>query len=95
MKLEKRVEAQRKIMDSLTAQIKDLTEENNKLRTQNADLKFTVAKAESAYKEYKSLIDELLELKEKYSAALTELLDMKSTYTKKFKQQLKRIRKEK
>ena len=91
----RKIDVQKNIIDSLKSQVMDITEENNKLRKQNADLKAIVESAETAYKEYKTLINELMELKDKYNDALVDVLNMKSEYTKKFKEHLKRIRKQK
>lgn len=67
--------------------------ENDRLRKQIDDLKMSAQRAENMYMEYKELMESLEIIKEKYSDAHKSLLQMKSTYSKKFKEQIKKVKK--
>lgn len=93
--LQKRLDHANKRNAVLVAEVENLKKENETLNNRIAVLDERAVVVEEAHDEYRKGIEEIRDLKEKYSQAIQKVMDIEKKYDGKFKEQVKRIRKQK
>lgn len=87
------VESLKNHIATLEAKVARLEKENERLDYENKVLIGREDFVQEMYSDYKALIDEVSEIKQKYLDAVTEAIEMRNTYKKEFKRLLKTIKK--
>lgn len=82
-------------VETLQKQVDRLTKENESLRNSNDALRLQIAESDNVISEFEEMLKNTRKAKEAYSSAMSELLQIKADYNKDFRNQLKRIRKQK
>lgn len=92
MNTDKKLERQRRRIDALQKQVKDLEQENNALRIKNLELTDKMRITEDLQKEYRDSIAEIHKIREEYQQAVYEAKKMTKGFTSQFKPLIKRLK---
>jgi len=91
---EKKIKALEAKISEQDAEISRLTQLNTRLMTDQQNFASENAKVELVKKQYEDGIEEMKSIREKYQQAIFEARKIKKEYLVRFKQQVKRMRKE-
>lgn len=86
------VENLKRHIETLEATVARLQKENERLDYENKVLKGREDFVQEMYADYRKLLDETAEIKEKYLSAISEFSDIRKEYTDRFKGLLKQIK---
>ena len=92
---ERRVKRLNQHIDTLEKQVERLKTENEKLKAENKSLLLKIDAVDDLTKEYNSLIEETISLRDSLRESIYQSATLANDYKRKFNEHLKRIKKQK